>query len=157
MASSFPGRLLCIDHGIKFIGLATCDSTGLIATPYQVLERKSRQQDFDALQAVIQRESVVGIVVGLPPRPDDFIGTSQSDIVRKWTQRLLRVVDLPIYFWDEGLSSEDAEEALRAQGKRIPERIDAHAAAVILQTMLDAMREGIPWPLQVEIDPSIRL
>lgn len=156
MRDDFPGRLLCIDHGTKYIGLATSDRIGLIATPYQVFERKSRQEDFDLLGSIIQQEDITALIVGLPPRPPDFIGTSQSDIVRKWTQRLLRHVTLPMYFWDEGLSSQDAEKTLRRHGKRQPQRIDAHAAAVILQSFLDALREGAPWPEAITRDPTLR-
>lgn len=144
--NSFPGRLLCIDHGIKYLGLATSDRIGLIATPFQVIKRKSRQEDFDKLQHIIATEDIAAIILGLPPRPPDFVGTSQSDIVRNWAQRLYKIVDIPIYFWDEGMSSADAEDELREMGKRIPERIDDYAAAVILRQFLEAMREGQPWP-----------
>jgi RNase H-fold protein (predicted Holliday junction resolvase) len=51
-----------------------------------------------------------------------------------------------VYLWDEGLSSVDAEEQLRDVGKRIPERVDAYAAAVILQSFLEAIREGATFP-----------
>lgn len=143
---SFPGRLLGIDHGTRVIGLAICDFTGLIASPLQVIHRKSRQEDFDLINAIIAREDIVGCVVGLPPRPPDFIGRSQSDIVERWTRRLARQVDVPLYYWDEGMSSYDAQQLLRDAGKKQPERIDAYAAAVILQSFLDAIREGQPWP-----------
>lgn len=143
---SFPGRLLCIDHGIKYIGLATSDRIGMIATPFRVIKRKSRKEDFKTLQSIISQEDITAIILGLPPRPPDFEGTSQSDIVRKWATRLYHVIDLPIYFWDEGMSSEDAEEELREMGRRLPERIDDYAAAVILRQFLDAMRLGHPWP-----------
>lgn len=144
--SEFPGRLLCIDHGTKVIGLATCDRIGLIATPYQILTRKSRQEDFDYLKNIIEKEHIVGVIVGLPPRPPDFEGTSQSDIVRRWTRRFANQVTVPVYFWDEGLSTYDAEQLLRDADRPLPERVDAHAAAVILQSFLDAFREGQPFP-----------
>jgi RNase H-fold protein (predicted Holliday junction resolvase) len=48
--------------------------------------------------------------------------------------------------WDERYSTQDAEELLAAAGKRRPERIDDAAAAVILQSFLDALRSGDPWP-----------
>ncbi|NDJ84611.1 MAG: Holliday junction resolvase RuvX [Chloroflexi bacterium] len=142
----FPGRLLGIDHGLKYLGFATCDPTGLIATPLQVLERRSKREDFAIVNEIIAAQRSVAIVLGLPPRPPDFVGYSQADTVRNWAKHLWHAVHIPIYLWDEGFSSVDAEAALQSAGKRPPGRIDAHAAAVILQTFLDAIREGRPWP-----------
>lgn len=144
--NDFPGRLLAIDHGTKYIGLAVCDRIGLLASPLRVFERKSRAEDFALIQQIIHDEDIVGIILGLPPRPPDFVGTSQSDIVRNWAKRFIKTIDIPLYFWDEGMSSEDAETELRDLGKHVPERIDAYAAAVILRAFLEAMREGQPWP-----------
>ncbi len=142
----FPGRLLGIDHGLKYVGLATCDRIGLIASPLTVLKRKSKAEDFAFINELIAAEQTVGVVLGLPPRPPDFVGHSQSDTVRLWGRRLAEVITVPIYLWDEGMSSIDAVERLRDAGKRVPEREDAHAAAVILQSFLDALREGAAWP-----------
>jgi putative Holliday junction resolvase len=143
---TFPGRLLCIDHGEKVIGFATCDAIGLIATPLNILKRKSKKEDFAFISQLIEQEKFVGVLLGLPPRPPDFVGYSQSDTVLLWGKRLVAVIDIPVYLWDEGLSSVDAEEQLRDVGKRIPERVDAYAAAVILQSFLDAVREGAMFP-----------
>jgi len=139
---TFPGRLLGIDHGEKVIGFATCDATGLIATPLNILKRKSKKEDFAFINQLIEQEKFVGVLLGLPPRPPNFVGHSQSDTVLLWGKRLVSAIDIPVYLWDEGLSSVDAEERLRDIGKRIPERVDAYAAAVILQSFLDAVREG---------------
>lgn len=144
--NDFPGRLLGIDHGLKYIGLATCDRIGLIATPLRVIKRTSKKADFAILNQIIAEETIVGIVLGLPPRPPDFVGHSQSDTVRLWAQRLAAVVTLPVYLWDEGLSSVDAIEQLIETGKRLPDRVDAYAAATILQSFLDSIRSGTPWP-----------
>ncbi|MBI5959749.1 MAG: RuvX/YqgF family protein, partial [Chloroflexi bacterium] len=46
---SFPGRLLGVDHGLKVIGLALCDPTGLIARPLQLIVRTSKKEDFAVL------------------------------------------------------------------------------------------------------------
>ena len=143
---NFAGRLLGIDHGLKYIGFASCDAIGLSATPLMVLARKSKKEDFAFINSLIEKEGFVGVILGLPPRPHDFVGYSQSDTVRLWAQRLSQAISIPIYLWDEGMSSMDAIEILKARGKKIPERIDAHAAAVILQTFLDAIHEGAPWP-----------
>lgn len=149
--NEFPGRLLGLDHGTQVIGLATCDRIGLIATPLRVLKRKSRREDFELIQNLIHDENIVGVVIGLPPRPYDFVGTSQSDIVKRWARRFTRFIDVPTYFWDEGLSTMDAENLLKSTGKSRPDRVDAQAAAVILQTMLDYLREGQPFPEPIEV------
>lgn len=149
MIENFPGRLLGIDHGTKVIGLATCDRIGLIATPYDIIQRASRREDFATINQIIEAEDIAAIILGLPPRPPDFEGTSQSDIVRRWGRRLAAAVDVPVYYWDEGLSTFDAEKILRDTGKDRPERVDAYAAAVILQSFLDALRTGKTWPSPV--------
>lgn len=151
---NFPGRLLGIDHGTKVIGFASCDAIGLIATPLGILKRKSKKEDFAYINQLIEKEQFVGIVLGLPPRPHDFVGHSQSDTVLLWANRLLAAIHIPVYLWDEGLSSVDAEEQLRDVGKRVPERIDAYAAAVILQSFLEAIREGASFPEPLSGDQS---
>lgn len=148
----FPGRLLGIDHGIQVLGFATCDAIGLIATPHSIRHRTSKVEDFAYINRLIEQERIAAIVLGLPPRPPDFEGYSQSDTVRLWGQHLVQAVNVPVYLWDEGLSTVDAGESLRQSGKHLPERLDAYAAAVILQTFLDALRDGTPWPDPLSVE-----
>lgn len=148
----FPGRLLGVDHGIQVLGFATCDAIGLIATPHSILRRTSKVEDFAYINRLIEQERIAAIVLGLPPHPPDFEGYSQSDTVRLWGQRLVQAVNVPVYLWDEGLSTVDASENLRQSGKRLPKRLDAYAAAVILQTFLDAIRDGTPWPDPLSVE-----
>src|SRR5687767_4409478 len=138
--------ILGIDHGTKVIGLAL-SQTGYFAKPLSVIYRKSKAEDFKRLNAILQEHRIKTIVLGLPPVPPDFVGHSQADTVRNWTGSLAAAIpeQIPIYFWDEGLTSEDAEAMLRDTGKSV-ERVDAHAAALILQQCLDALREGHPAP-----------
>ena len=147
MTFSFPGPILGIDHGLKVIGLAL-SKTGYFAKPHALITRKSKAEDFHKINQVIADEGITAIVLGLPPVPPDFVGHSQADTVRNWADYLANALkhDLPIYFWDEGLSSVDAETLLDATGQSRPDRVDAHAAAVILQSCLDALREGHPAP-----------
>jgi putative Holliday junction resolvase len=145
--SPFPGRLLGIDYGLKVIGLAVCDPTGLIARPLQLLRRTSRREDFARIAAIIAEQGTVGAVVGLPVSPPEITVYTQADRVRRWASRLAAAIPVPVYLWNERYSSQDAEELLAAAGKNRPDRIDAVAAAVILQSFLDALRdEGFPWP-----------
>ena len=145
--TEFPGRLLGIDHGTEVIGLATCDRIGLIATPREIIYRTTRQADFEQIEQFVVQEAVVGVVIGMPPRPiNPTFDTPQADIVENWGHRLARKLRIPCYFWDEGLSSFDAELLMANAMYDQPDRIDAHAAAVILQSLLDAVREGRPFP-----------
>ena len=141
----FDGAILGIDHGLKFIGLALSHN-GVLASPLLVIQRKSKAEDFAKINQVIAEYSIKTVVLGLPPRPPDFVGHSQSDTVRIWAGRLaVAIGDIPIYFWDEGLSSVDATGLLRETGRR-EERVDAHAAAVILQSCIDEVRNDKTIP-----------
>jgi putative holliday junction resolvase len=145
--TDFPGRLLGVDHGLKVIGLALCDPTGLIARPLQLIPRASKQEDFAKINAIIAQHQIAGAVVGLPVSPPEITGYTQADRVRLWASRLAAAIPVPVYLWNERYSSQDAEELLDEIGKDRPERIDAVAAAVFLQSFLDALRdEGFPWP-----------
>jgi putative Holliday junction resolvase len=139
-----PGRLLGIDHGIKRIGLAVCDPLRMVAREVAILERRSRQEDFDAINATAEREHVVGVIVGLPSVLEAELGVyTQADTVRLWVERYSATTDLPILLWDEQLSSEDARELAKLQ-KRVPtDPIDDLAARVILQSYLDALHDGL--------------
>lgn len=143
----FPGRLLGIDYGLKVIGLAICDPTGLIARPLRLLERTSKRADFAALSALIAEYEIAGVLVGLPESPPEVTTYTQADRVRLWAGRLAAAVPAPVYLWNERYSTQDAEELLADAGRDRPDRVDAVAAAVILQSFLDARRdEGFPWP-----------
>lgn len=141
----FSGPLLAIDHGLKVIGLAI-SRTGHLASPLMLIHRTSKARDFARINEIIEQESIHIIIVGLPPVPPDFVGHTQADTVRKWTKQLKKAISVPVYFWEEGLSTVNAEALLAETGKRRPDRVDAHAAAVILQSCLDALREGHPDP-----------
>lgn len=142
--SEFVGPVLAVDHGAKFIGLAMSRALEF-AEPLEVIQRKSKAQDFARINAIIERESIQSILLGLPPTPPDFEGHSQADTVRNWAVHLCAAVSVPVFLWDEGLSSVDAEARLAESGQRA-ERVDAHAAAVILQSCLDSLRDDGPAP-----------
>lgn len=140
-----PAKLLGLDVGLARIGVAVCDPLGLVARPLLVLQRKSRNQDFETLARLITEEAVAGVICGLPLNMDGTEST-QTLTTRKWAMRLaqgLRAIlgrPVPLRFWDERLSSFAAREIIAASGMAVGE--DAAAAAVILQAYLDAQRDG---------------
>jgi putative Holliday junction resolvase len=137
------GRLLGIDHGVKRIGLAVSDPTGLVAKELSVYTRRTRAEDFVMVANAALQQHVVGIIIGLPSNrdlPEGVIG--QAETVRRWANELRLTVSLPLVLWDEQMSSADAKDLARQKRRRWDEPIDDLAARLILQSYLDALRAG---------------
>jgi putative Holliday junction resolvase len=150
----WKGKILAIDLGEKRIGLAVSDATRTIAASYGVMNRKSRQADFERFARIIEEEAINLIVVGLPLTLSGEVG-QRASWVRDYSAELGRKVTIPVELWDESFSTKRAEASLRARGKRARTggakagggkqargRVDAVAAAFILQDYLDAHAEG---------------
>jgi putative pre-16S rRNA nuclease len=137
-------RLLGIDHGLKRIGLAVSDASGLIARELMVMYRKTNREDFARINQIAQEQKVVCIVIGLPVNSEALPGEyTQQDTVRRWIERFSETTRLPIVTWDEQLSSVDARELSIQKGRKMRDPIDDLAARVILQSYLDAVRDGL--------------
>ena len=133
---------MAIDLGEKRVGLAISDPTRLIASAHSVMNRKSRAEDFAHYARLIEEQQVTLLVMGLPITLAGHEG-DRAAWVRDYTADLCNHIDIPVVYFDESLTTKQAEASLRAQGKRgrkIKERVDAVAAALILQSYLDADR-----------------
>jgi len=131
-------RYLALDLGDRYIGIAISDLTGMLARPLEVMLRTSRAADFAHIGALVQKHHADAIVVGLPFNMDGTEG-SQAAWVRDYSADLSKTLAIAIHLWDERLTTEEAADIMRAQGKRpTKDWIDAVAAAVILQSYLDA-------------------
>lgn len=135
---------LGLDVGSKRIGVAGCDGTGLIATGLTTIERASFEQDVQKLRELVEQREVQTLVVGLPYSMDGTLG-AQARKVQNYANRLSKVLQLPLEYVDERLTSVEAEELIKAQ-KQSPSRnkslIDRKAAAIILQQWLDVRRSA---------------
>lgn len=136
-------RVLAIDHGLKRIGLAVSDPSRTIARELRILVRKSKAEDFAQIQQILETEQIGLILVGIPHSEASAGVHTQADTVRTWITRLREVTDLPVIEWDEQLSSDDAREIARHQRRKPDAPIDDLAARVILQSYLDALRDGL--------------
>lgn len=131
---------MALDLGRRRIGVAVSDATRTIAAAYGVIKHKSRHEDFARYREIIAEEEITLLVVGLPTRSDG----SDSDTavwVRQYMAAFQKTIDIPVKFWDESFTTLQAEESLALRGKRgkkAKERVDAVAAAFILQSYLDA-------------------
>lgn len=136
-------RVLAIDHGLKRIGLAVSDPSRTIARELRILVRKSKAEDFAQIQQILEAEQIGLILVGIPHSEAAAGVHTQADTVRTWITRLREVTELPVIEWDEQLSSDDAREIARNQRRKPDAPIDDLAARVILQSYLDALRDGL--------------
>jgi putative holliday junction resolvase len=134
------GKVMALDLGEKRIGVAVSDGLQMIASGHAVFERTSRAADFAHIQELVAAEHITLLVMGLPISLSGE-DSRQTAWVRNYTADLQNHLDIPIVFWDESLTTKQAEASLRARGKRgrqMKEWVDAVAAAFILQSYLDA-------------------
>ncbi len=132
-------RLIGLDVGNKRIGIAVSDPTGVLATAERVLKRVSFAKDIAALAALVHEYDAEGFVVGMPLHLDGRRG-EQAELVQQFVDRLAPHINVPVFFWDERLSTKGAHVLLLEAGMgpaRRAARLDAAAAAVILQNYLD--------------------
>jgi putative Holliday junction resolvase len=165
-------RLMALDVGEVRIGVAVSDALRFLASPYTTLHVSGDEaQTWAAIQQCIDETEAEGLVVGLPVSLDGQIH-AQGKRVQAFAERLKQHIAIPLTFWDERLSTVEAQRLLaerdqqqpgkrqrgggheprRSRSKRPPrhprgkgQEIDALAAAVILQEYLDSLG-----------DPSLR-
>ena len=133
-------RLLGVDFGTVRVGLAVCDADRIIASPLEIRERQSLEKDATYFRALIEREQIGGLVVGLPLHTTGREGTKAAE-ARAYGEWLVRVTGLPVIYADERFSTAFAESALWAAGlthKKRKARRDAVAAQVMLQAFIEA-------------------
>jgi putative holliday junction resolvase len=132
-------RLMGIDLGTKTIGLSLSDVEHRIATPLETIRRVKFTPDVARIKELAQKHEVGGLVIGLPLNMDGSEGP-RAQATRAFARNMKPLLDLPVLFWDERLSTafvtrslieQDASRARRA------ESVDRMAAAYILQGALD--------------------
>ena len=134
------GRIVALDLGEKRIGVAICDETQTVARSLTVLERKSRLTDFERISRIVDDNGAILLIVGLPLLASGEEG-EKAAWVRDYCGDLQRQLEVPIRLWDEGYTTIQAEASLRERGihgRKRRKRVDAVAAAFILQSYLDA-------------------
>jgi putative holliday junction resolvase len=135
------GALIGLDLGTKTIGVALSDPGRRFAVPRLVIARVKFTVDAVKLLEIAAENSAAAFVIGLPLNMDGSEGP-RAQATRAFVRNMERLTALPFVFWDERLSTVAAERALISmdvsRAKRA-ERIDAAAAAFILQGALDRL------------------
>ncbi len=129
-----PSSLLALDVGDRRIGVAVASLQARIASPLTTLQRGD--STFHDIQMLIDEHAALALVVGLP-RGLDGQHTAQTVAVEEFKAELERVISIPVYWQDEALTSQKAEDELR--DRRKPYRkddIDALSATYILDDFM---------------------
>ncbi|MBI2886256.1 MAG: Holliday junction resolvase RuvX [Chloroflexi bacterium] len=137
-------RILALDVGEKRIGVAVSDPTETIAGTLTVLQRSKLAADLAAIARLVEAEAAEEVLVGLPITLEGEIGP-QAQATLAFVEALRTALAAPVRTWDERFTTAQAQEILRSlgvRGKRQRRRIDATAAAVLLQGYLDSRRAG---------------
>lgn len=137
-------KALAVDLGSRRIGLAVSDSLGSMAFPHSVIERAvDPGADLVAIAGVVAETGATTVVVGLPLSLDGSDGAAARQ-ARDQAKELAGVLDgTPVVLFDERLTTVSARAALLAAGRRGRAQravVDSAAAAVLLQSWLDAGR-----------------
>lgn len=138
---SEQSRFLGLDVGDRRIGVAVSDPTGSLARPVEIYERRSAKADVQHIVDLAGEYEAIKVVVGLPKNMNGTEGP-QAEKTRDFASALAEH-GLTVDLWDERLSTIEASRRLteqRRRGRRLRERLDSEAAAVILQTYLDHVR-----------------
>ena len=138
-------RYLAVDYGTKRIGLAICDELEIAASPLAKIKAKrggSLRTDAQAVARIAAEYDVAEYVVGLPYNMDGSLGP-QAQLCQRFAQALGEITARKVHLFDERLTSEAAKAKLLDVGltsKKRRARTDMVAAAIILQSFMDANR-----------------
>jgi putative pre-16S rRNA nuclease len=146
------GRVLGVDLGERRIGLALTDASGVLASPYDTLERAAeRADDHRAIVGAASEAGATCIVIGLPRSLSGDLGPAARSVLEEVAAitDVARAVGIEVDTYDERFSTMIAQRNLRDATPRRSkrqraqrERIDASAAAVILQSWLERRSPG---------------
>ncbi|MCL4544983.1 MAG: Holliday junction resolvase RuvX [Chloroflexi bacterium] len=133
------GRILALDVGQRRIGLALSDPSHTIASPLGFLTRSNTETDAEELRRLMTEHGVEQIIVGLPLRLSGERGV-QAILTERWVASVEQLLQLSMQRVDERLTTIEAHRSLEALGlseRQRRTRVDAAAAALLLQTYLD--------------------
>lgn len=140
-------RALALDLGTKRIGVAASDAGGILASPRGTVDRSGdRRRDHRRIAELAAEEEAGVVVVGLPRSLDGSHGPA-AELVLAEIDELAAVLPVPVVTHDERFTTVTAHQQLRAAGmtgRRRRTVVDQQAAAVLLQSWLDAGRPGDP-------------
>ncbi|MCC6587179.1 MAG: Holliday junction resolvase RuvX [Bryobacterales bacterium] len=132
------GRILALDFGKRRIGLAISDGLGITAQGLPTFHRTTLREDLRQLVALIHQREIKQLLMGLPLHMSGREGR-QVTWVREFGDRLAEEAGVPIEYWDERLTSVEANRVLKLSGVSIEKRaraVDQLSAVILLESYL---------------------
>jgi putative Holliday junction resolvase len=132
-------RILAIDHGTKRMGIALSDELMMLAQPLEYIPAEPFAEFLGRLKELLIEKEVGLVLVGLPRNMNGSYGPAALK-VQEFVAALSGAVTVPIKTWDERLTSAQANRFLiegNVRREKRKEKVDAMAAAILLQSYLD--------------------
>jgi putative Holliday junction resolvase len=139
-------RILGIDYGDRHVGLALSDPLLITAQPLMTYRLAGEEKDRKFFQDLARDHEVGLVVVGIPVRMDGSPG-SRAKKTRDFGTWLERALGLPVVFWDERLTTRQAQGAMKGQKVRLKDKQSVEnqiSASIILAGYLEARRTSGP-------------
>lgn len=133
-------KYLGLDLGSRTLGIATSDSTGLIASSYKTIKHTEEYERLlTEVKQIIEELNIEAVVLGFPKNMNNTIGP-KGELSLKFKEELEKIVSIPVYLQDERLSTKSATDMLisgNVSRKNRKKVVDSVAATIILQSFLD--------------------
>lgn len=140
-------RIMGLDYGSKTVGVAVSDPMLITAQGVEIIRRKDEnklRQTLARIEELITEYEVGEIVVGFPKNMNNTVG-DRAELSLEFKDKLERRTGLPVFMWDERLSTVEADKVMMESGVRRENRkdyVDKIAATIILQGYLDRRSTG---------------
>jgi putative pre-16S rRNA nuclease len=138
------GRVLALDVGKRRVGLAVSDPLGITAQGLPTLERTTIRQDLAKLADLAAERAVSLFLIGKPLHMSGD-ESRQAEYIKNFGDRLTEKTGIPVQFWDERLTTVQAQRVLKESGISIGKRaraVDRLAAVILLESYLDSLRSS---------------
>jgi len=138
-------RVLALDAGEKRIGVAVSDPLGIIAQGVTVITRRDPETDLNEIKRIIEEYKADSVVIGMPINMDGTKGKS-AEKVNEFVEVLKGRLSIPVYTYDERLSTKESEKFLisaNVSRKKRKQVIDKMAAQLILESYLERLKHNV--------------
>ncbi|NNN20520.1 MAG: Holliday junction resolvase RuvX [Acidimicrobiales bacterium] len=136
------GRVLGVDPGTVRVGLALSDSNRSVATPFKIILNENETQVVKCIGDIVGEEAITLVVVGVPVSLSGANGPKALESL-KLVSRLKQFLDIDVLGWDERFTSKIASRSLselQRSSKHRRGKLDANAAAIMLQSYLESLK-----------------